>query len=117
MTTAHDVLEHRDAMLDVFTEITQDCVLLGLTPTRVEVSRWPSGSLTAVVQFSRQDTAAVNQLAASYGCTQPGAVGDSNYGLTGRLDIDGRRVEVVVFTGRPVLPPHPVGYAPQAVEA
>lgn len=118
MTTTQEVLEHRDAMLEVFTEITQDCQLLGLMPIGIQLNRWSNGNLDIGVQFRGTDTAAVDTLADSYGFGPADDLGD-NYTRTGRVDLDGRRVEVRTYTGRPqpAAPAYPTGYAPQAVEA
>lgn len=115
-TTAQEALEHRDAMLDVFTEITQDCLLLGLTPVGVQLNRWSNGTLDVRVQLSGTDTDGVDRLAESWGlAADDGTTG--NYTRDGRLDIAGRRVAVGVYTGRPKAPAFPPDYAPQAVEA
>lgn len=116
MTSTQEIVEHRDAMLDVFTEVTQDCLLLGLTPCHVSINRWSNGSLNASVQFLGRDTKAVDALADSYGLPPAGWEG-GNYTRLGRLDIDGRRVEVSIYSGRPLAPSFPADYSPQAVEA
>ncbi|SNR32763.1 hypothetical protein [Blastococcus mobilis] len=115
--TTNPALEHRDALLDVFNEITQDCALNDLSPVNVSLTRYSSGEFHVSVQIPRQNTAAVNMLADAYGFPPSLADGSGNYTRQGRLDVDGYRVHLAVYCGRPKLPTYPAGYAPQAVEA
>ena len=100
MTTA---LQHADALRDIFTEITQDCLLLDLEPVCVQVSRqhFPFDGWTVLVQFTGEDAAAVDALAESYGfAAGPGSLGGL-YERAGRMDVNGLPVEVRAYTGRP----------------
>lgn len=119
MTTTRSPVEHRDAMLDVLTEITQDCAQLGLAPCSVYVGerRYPFVGWSVRVQFTGEDAVAVDALGDAYDLED--AVGEpgGNYTRDGRLDVAGCAVEVSVFTGYPKVPAFPADYAPVAVTA
>lgn len=94
---------YTDAMTDVFTAVLRDCALLHLRPTSVHVDYWPihGFEFRAVVQFSGEDTAAVDDLASLYGADPgPGTV-EGNYTREGILRLNGLPVGAYVFTGAP----------------
>lgn len=108
MTTT---LEHIDALRDVFSDLTQDCALLDLAPITVRVSKMAGGDFDAWVQFAGTDTHSVDALADTWGFGSEEAAPGRNYSRRGRVDLNDRAVEVVIFTGCPA------DYAPHAVQA
>jgi hypothetical protein len=113
-------LAHIDALRDVFTEITQDCLLLDLAPCTVRVNAKAGGGFDSWVQFSGTDSRSVDVLADLWGFEPGRLIGHApgqTYIRAGRFDLNGRAVEVQVFSGHPGGPLLPVGYAPQAVQA
>lgn len=93
-------LEHCDALVDVFTEVTHDCALNDLIPVAVRVARYPSGGIECDVHFLTS-IAAVDTLADAHGFGPDCTPESQNYTREGRLDIDGHAVTVRIFTGRP----------------
>lgn len=113
-------IEHIDALRDVFTDLTQDCLLLDLAPCTVRVSARSAGGFDASVQFSGTDLRSTDALADSWGFEPARLIGsgpDKTYIRSGRFDLNGRAVTVDVYTGHPGGLLLPAGYAPQAVEA
>lgn len=113
MTTT---LDHIDALRDMFTDLTQDCLLLDLTPITVRVQRNDIDRFDAWVQFAGTDIASANTLADSWGLEPGRVIGGGTYLRSGTFDLNGRSVQMSVFTGHPGAPALPAGYAPQAVE-
>lgn len=114
MTTT--AAQHRDAMLAVFAEITQDAAQLDLRPASVHVTRDYGAGFTVRVQFGGQNVAAVDALANAYELPADDLTW-SNYTREGRMEVAGYRTQIGVYCGRPphVCPPapaFPAGYAP-----
>lgn len=100
--------EHRDLLLDVFTRITEDACLLGLSPVGVHLRPY-----SVDVQFAGEDTAAVDQLADAYELpAEPGT--SSNYTRQARVEIADHEIELTIYTGRP---PHLCATCGNAVSA
>lgn len=98
-TAQHDptALDHHDILLDLFTQVTQDAVLLDLKPVGVFVRTYEVD-----VQFSGEDTAAVDRFADVYGLGHPDRPeGYGNYDRGGRVEIAGHSVHLLVYTGKP----------------
>lgn len=114
--TAVEVLDHNDGLADVITTLLRDCTLAGLRPCHVDASNYASGFFYAGVQFTGEDTASVDALAATWQLRDDdGKTG--NYTRGGVIDVNGQTVTLTVYTGRPKLPAYPAGYAPVAVQA
>ena len=95
MTAPLTPAEHRDVLVDLFTQVTHDAAQLGLSPVGIQLRTYEVS-----VQMNIQDTAAVDALADAYGL--PADDGTSrNYMRLGRMQIAGHDVTVDVYTGRP----------------
>lgn len=101
MTADLTPTQYRDALLDMFTEITADCERLALKPIAVHLHAYAARAPFAVrVQFSGADVTAVDALADAYGLP-PDDPSTVNYTREAPVVINGQTVEVGVFTARP----------------